>query len=90
MSRRVSVWILAVVVFGCATPQSTRPAVANEGKGPRELVCTYETPTGSHIPERICRFKDEVEQDAVDAQNSMRSLQSLGSNNTGAGGPSGR
>jgi hypothetical protein len=30
-----------------------------------DLVCTRETPTGSHLPEWICRYKSEVEEDRV-------------------------
>jgi hypothetical protein len=38
------------------------------GKDDPDLVCKRETITGTHVPQWICRFKSEVEQDRIRTQ----------------------
>lgn len=38
------------------------------------LVCTNETPTGSHIPTRVCRTYAQMRQDEQDAQTMMNGV----------------
>ncbi len=38
-------------------------AVMKAGRDPNELVCTLEMVVGSHIPERVCRTRWQIEEE---------------------------
>lgn len=40
-----------------------------------QLICEYEETVGSHIPKRICRSKNDLEQTTQETQDYMRKLQ---------------
>lgn len=39
-----------------------------------QLICEYEETVGSHIPKRICRSKNDLEQTTEETQDYMRKL----------------
>ncbi len=39
------------------------------------MVCAVEYPTGSNIAKRVCRYQNEIDANAQDAQQAMRRLQ---------------
>jgi hypothetical protein len=45
---------------------------ANAAAPKAKLVCTLETPTGSHIPTRICRTPEEIELTRLRTQDALR------------------
>jgi hypothetical protein len=44
--------------------------VAQEGH--RKIICKYETGTGTHIPEKTCRFEDEIDDGRRETQDMLR------------------
>jgi len=50
-----------------STPGAPKP----EG----QMVCAVEYPTGSNIAKRVCRYQNEIDANAQDAQQAMRRLQ---------------
>jgi hypothetical protein len=36
-----------------------------------KMICENETPTGSHFPEKRCRYQDDADQDAMMTQNNL-------------------
>lgn len=58
---------------GAGTPVArTTGAKANS-----DVVCYYERPTGSNIPEKVCRPKTSAERERDQAQDMMRTLPSV-------------
>ncbi|SRR5579885_275775 len=49
------------------------------------LVCSNEIPTGSHIPQRVCRTYAQMRQDQQNAQDMMDHMQHRGSVYAGGG-----
>lgn len=87
--------LIVAVGFGCASQkpqQKTQQAstgagqagdvVASNDKSKRAMVCTFETPSGSHIPEKTCRYQDEVDAQRQETQDTIRAYRNP-SNRTG-------
>jgi hypothetical protein len=36
-----------------------------------KMICEEEVPTGSHFPEKHCRYQDDADQDAMMTQNNL-------------------
>ena len=78
-------WIaiaIGMLGFACATAQkkAALPAAHSERNSATEyqsssgkIVCTYETPVGSHIPEKRCVYKEDA--DAVRRETVDRIIQ---------------
>jgi hypothetical protein len=67
-----------------ATAASTRPASSEakaaaeqEKKDEAQLICDYEKPTGSNIPEKVCRMREQIEADRDAAQREIHSTPSV-------------
>jgi hypothetical protein len=43
--------------------------------GTRKLVCMMERPTGSNIAERVCRYQDELDEEARQTQLGLLNMQ---------------
>ena len=84
MRSSMLAFCISVAALSCATPQkSVAPspvgAAANKALAEkvsadtkRPMTCTYEMPLGSHIPERVCRYTDEVEAQRQETQDHFR------------------
>ncbi len=55
---------LAAVIFAAAAMAATGPASAGES----QMICTSESPIGSHIKVRTCRSAADIEADRADGQ----------------------
>jgi hypothetical protein len=72
--------IATVLGIACAAPRSaSSPAASTPGavaKAPEvakdRLICRYERPTGSNIPERICYTQDQLDEMSRAAQDAAR------------------
>jgi hypothetical protein len=40
---------------------NAKDATASDSKGSGKVVCTYETPVGSHIPEKRCFYQEDID-----------------------------
>ena len=75
--------ILAAACAGANT-QVKEPAVQAKSangtavaKGDQKVICRMERPTGSNIPERVCRYPDaQTDEETQRAQDMMRAAQS--------------
>jgi cell division protein FtsN len=58
-----------------AAPESpeAKAAAEQEKKDESKLVCTWEKPTGSNIPEKVCRMPEQIEADRDAAQRTLHS-----------------
>ncbi len=45
------------------------PTASNDAKG--KFVCTYQTNTGTHIPERTCRYQDQIDVERQQTQDKL-------------------
>ena len=48
------------------------PTAAQAGHAKSSLVCRYECPTGSNIPQRVCYTQDALDESAAAAQDALR------------------
>ena len=55
-----------------AAPPATAPAKPNAGS---ELVCKFETVTGSRFPKKVCRNKADAEQQRLQDHQQIRESQ---------------
>ncbi len=82
VSRTSSVAVVALaVLIGCASPQ--RSATARKSSvetlpDGTQLVCQMEKPTGSHIPEQVCRRVVPGGADRTRIQNQFATPKSAG------------
>jgi hypothetical protein len=80
----------AAVLMACAggskqvKPQSTEPqsaeakaAAEQDKKDEQKLICVWEKPPGSNIPEKVCRMPEQIEHDRDEAQRTMQSVPSV-------------
>ena len=84
MSRVMAGAMLAALLSACAgankqTQQQVKSqngtALAKDEKDPR-IVCRMERPTGSNIPERVCRYVNLAEsEDVARTQDMLRAAQ---------------
>ena len=58
---------------GAGTPVARTPGA----RANTDVVCYYERPTGSNIPEKVCRPKTSAERERDQAQDMMRTLPSV-------------
>jgi len=81
--RNVIACVAVALGFACASAQ--RPPVqvyvpdqlAKGGSevasvGDKKVICKYEMQTGSHIPEKTCRYEDEVDSARRETQDMLR------------------
>jgi hypothetical protein len=54
---------------------SQKAAAEQEKKDQKKLICSYERPTGSHIPEKICRIPAQVDAEREATQQMIREQQ---------------
>jgi hypothetical protein len=60
--------------------KDAKPTASND----KNIICRMERPTGSNIPERVCRYVDlELSEDAQRTQDMIRNEQSRGGNRLG-------
>ncbi|MFL5310889.1 MAG: hypothetical protein ACJ79H_10595 [Myxococcales bacterium] len=84
---RATIYVGLLALVGCAGTSrqlrtQTAPAASPEAKAAEEqekkdqarLVCNWEVPTGSHIPEKVCRMPEQIEHDRDEAQQIMDTL----------------
>jgi hypothetical protein len=51
--------------------------VTTSGPAPQgKIICAMETPVGSHIPERVCRYEDDADLIRAETQQVLRNAQS--------------
>ncbi len=73
--------VLGLLLLGCATA-GTKPAAqqqitaeqvdpARAAKGDK-LICTMERPTGSNLPEQVCRWASDKQQVSDEARDALR------------------
>jgi hypothetical protein len=88
MARVLSPWLLRspapvlLLALACASPtrQLKGSTPASPGPGANQpvpdtmLVCTWERPTGSNIPERVCRTEVQMERERQSAQDAIRAI----------------
>jgi hypothetical protein len=56
-----------------ATKDGTAVASNDSAKKPGgKVVCTYEEPVGSHIPERVCYYQDDIDSTRAETQEFLR------------------
>lgn len=55
------------ILSDCASSQSDATLSQVDPNG-LPLICTREYPTGSHLPVKICRSQDQIEQDRATAE----------------------
>jgi len=86
MSRsRLFAGLAVVASLACARTQKTQAkqtaavdpkkqaAVAtNDQKMQGHVVCTYENPVGSHIPERVCYYQEDLDSTRQETQEILR------------------
>lgn len=55
------------------------------GKGPtvqdgdgKNVVCVYETPVGTHIPQKTCRYRGDGDQERQETQDKLRAVRNGG------------
>ena len=58
-----------------AQSPSQKAAAAQEKKDQAKLICTWEKPTGTHIPEKICRIPEQVDAERETTQQILRETQ---------------
>ena len=88
MSRSRFLAGLAVIAsLACARTQKTQAkqtaavnskkaaVAANEDKMQGKVVCSYENPVGSHIPERVCYYQDDLDANRQETQDFIRQHQ---------------
>jgi len=81
MSRFAAVvCMMALAVPALAAEVPTRAAPAKPVTQKPKLSCTYETPTGSHFPKKICVTEEQRAERRTADQEAMRNTQ----NNRGA------
>jgi hypothetical protein len=78
---------LVVALLACASPskqavatpaatvaQAGGAAKASGTDGETKVICEMERPTGSNIPERVCRNATDVEMQRLRTQDALRAL----------------
>jgi hypothetical protein len=79
MSKWIAAAVLLVWAVGCAGLKNQRANDGEDGEVAEadvagapppngKMVCRDEYPTGSHIPERICKYQDQLDQEALQSQ----------------------
>lgn len=58
MRYRLSILLFTALVVGCAGEPPVPQGANVSARG--ELVCKMETPTGSHLPKRVCRYESDI------------------------------
>ena len=53
--------------------EEAKAAAEQEKLDESKLVCTWEKPTGSNIPEKVCRMPEQIEADRDAAQRTLHS-----------------
>jgi hypothetical protein len=57
-------------------------AASNDPKGER-MLCEFETPVGSHVPQCVCRDEQQTVADRENAQQYLRDVETNGCMHTG-------
>ncbi|WP_187323527.1 hypothetical protein [Stigmatella aurantiaca] len=71
---RKTQWVLGMgvgVLLACASAQPQRTAVA-EASQDKNLICEEVPVTGSHIPRRVCRTAQQIQDEREQAQKERR------------------
>lgn len=69
-----------VVEGAAARPAAPRTMTKEEQQAARlrsEWTCTYERPTGSNIPEKVCRLKSDAERNRDQVLDALRTAPSI-------------
>jgi hypothetical protein len=73
MRRTLLAAVLVFAACGCGSTQGPKPNHAASGSGPdSNLICTEETPTGSHLSHEVCRTPEQIEDERKAAEELMR------------------
>lgn len=82
-------WIVVslLAVTGCAANPSGTDGTDNVAANERDLVCRYERSSGSHMRERICRTREQIEADreAAQSRRDLEDLETSGNDMSGGG-----
>jgi len=80
-------WIWLLALCGCATMtpvkqdparEKTRVAASPNAPPPEgRVICALERPTGSNIPERVCRYQNQQDWSSAQTQEMLRELQRI-------------
>jgi hypothetical protein len=62
-----------VKVPAAALSAEAKAAAEQEKRDRAKLVCTWERPTGSNIPEKVCRYPEQIEEDYEATQRMLHS-----------------
>ena len=73
---------LACVLMAAQAAEVKSGAKAAAEAAPDDVICTYETPVGSHVKKRICVTKAERDRRTEQDRDTMRNVQNRG-NRTG-------
>jgi hypothetical protein len=57
-----------------APPEAVKLAAANGQPDPNQLICTFEEDTGSHIPQKTCRTRWQIDEERRQATDWMTNL----------------
>lgn len=68
-------FVAAALAAGVTAAAGAADAPQPPKPKPDDLVCTYERPTGSNVPRRICMTQSRRDQLTKDSQETMRRLQ---------------
>ena len=86
---RVAMLAGAIAVAGCATTAKKQAKVApaaplsaeakaaeeQDKKDQAKMICTWESPIGSHIPEKVCRTPEQIEEEREATQRAVQKPQ---------------
>jgi hypothetical protein len=62
---------------GAPASAEAKAAADQEKKDESQLICVYERPTGSNIPEKVCRMREQIDADREAAQRQIHSAPSV-------------
>ena len=84
MSRALRICAALLLIAGCAAQTAQRSKVDRgqkvvmrvasdtPGQPGKKMICAWEEPTGSHIPEKVCRLEEDVDFIREETQDYLR------------------
>lgn len=79
----VPVFVMMILISACVTQKAEQRAdplasasssQKSDGQNPDGFICEMEPSTGSHIPEKVCRYAPDTAQQRHVTQDAMRAL----------------
>ncbi len=81
MTRPSLALALAILASACAHKSRAKTSEAQAAPPKEEVVCFKESPTGSHIAQRVCYPKEQFDTQVAAAQDQFRRMVQAGSQN---------